>query len=192
MPEPTAHPDYLAKIRAHAAGIKDLTTQVAAGREALRKELRAADRTGRYSREQLVTAARGGLSRALVLKHLGDVSGTVRRALQGCGLEADVAIRRDGTVIVSGVELRTARADTYQSPGQDGVSDPEEDDPGYRLALDTDRLTLLNAVGGLLTDLHRAGLAVAVAVGGDGDPFEPGVTLARGGTVTVTRRDDAA
>lgn len=163
--------DHIAGITARATRIRNLASQLQEERTALRAALTAADRTGLHGREELVAAARGGLSRALVLAHLGDISGRVRRALARHGLEADVTVRRDGTVTVGAVSLHPSESRAERFTG---------DDERYERAQQADRLALANAVGALLSELREAGL-----LAGTGGP-DTRADIAAGQVATIT------
>lgn len=182
--------DHEAAIRRRAARIADLVQQVADERSELRRELTAADRTGRYGREQLVAAAKGGLSRAAVLAHLGDLAGRVRRALAENGLVADVTSRRDGSVGLAHVELAESRAEVYVPYSAESGDQSESDgDAGLQTVRDADRIALTNAAGALVDGLRRQGLVVS---GGGGDPvgdlvgWRPVVVSREGGRPSCT------
>lgn len=166
--------DHIADIAARARLIQDLAGRVQEERAALRAALTAADRTRLHGREELVAAARGGLSRALVLAHLRDTSGRVRRALGEHGLEADVAVRRDGTVTVGAVSLHPGQSCTERLTGDDG------DDEHYERAQQADRIGLANALGAFLRELHQAGLQVST----DGPDTRADLAAGRAGAIT--------
>lgn len=155
--------DHITHLAARATQISSLQAQVKTERDALRRDLRTAHATGTYGKEELVRAAAGGLSRALVLEAIGDISGQVRRLLTKNGLEADVMIRRDGTVSVTSVEL-------LDPPEEDLEPDGEpEDDPAYQRTLESSRITRHNCINGWLGDLHKAGLTASTARNGQQD-----------------------